>query len=429
MKYIKLKIVRIFFSFVLLTVGLSICLYANTNYKKIEHRIVDFQDKNFNTLYLRTTDMYDEMGNISLHEFFGQNDSLSKMKEFNTEIKSEFDFLEINNQSLVVESDLKFDDKFRVDYEKSYFDENTKTNNISLNSIQIGDLSYDYFELNSMIIEGNGFDDNDFNYYGTGYIPVILGYEYIDFLEIGDVFKMNYLTKTLELEVVGFLAKDTTIITNFTNYLCDRFLIIPFFNFLYSPTNDEDEYFQKIHYSLKNWGYIKINDGEDFNTYQAKFDSINDSFKLSYILNDTYIVDYIINSSNTLYSSKGLFLISSVFLFIILAVVCLFIYILDYRSNKKIYAIHLVCGCNILKIKQRIYTKIVVQFVISIVLAVLININIIGSISNYDLQRYLFYSAIDNIVIISVLIITTLIVLLNVYINKSNIYADIQKER
>lgn len=297
-----------------------------------------------------------------------------------------------------------------------------------MQSAQVGEKAYDFFDLENQVADGKGFKNSDFIFDGK-IIPAILGHEYSDLvINIGDTIKFNYLTKDISVKVIGFFKKDTSLALNNKIHFLDNLIVIPSLDVGFAPVNEEDEKFQKILYSLKNWGYIKINAGEDYYDYKNKVDQISNKLNLKYIVNEGYIYPYIKNISNTIHSSKGVFLIASIFLFLILSVIFVYIYLWNFNRNKKMHAIHLICGCSFQRLKFRIYSEIFILFILSFGLSAIINKILLGENGVYWSERLLLQKSMNQTTILLTILLICICLILNIYLNKSNIYASIQKE-
>ncbi len=427
MKYKFSKYINLLVCFCLLTVGMTTFMISNKNYLKAKHKIIDFDNKNIESLYLRVTDVYGRDNQKTLFQFFSEEDSLERMKKFCGILNKEFNYLEFDTQSLLVLDDFNYKDEFRIDYGKEFFGENDEIG-ISLKSVQMGENTYDIFNLESQLIDGRGFENNDFIFENNRTVSAILGHEYSELINIGDTVNFEYLSKNITVTVIGFFEKNTSVTLNNNIYFLDEFIIIPSLDLNYDILNEDDERFQKILYSLKNWGYIKINNGEDFCDYRKRIDDISKELDLKYVVNEGFVYPYIRNISNTINSNKGIFLIASIVLFLILSAIIAYIYIWNYNKNKKIYSIHLICGCSLLRLKLRIFFQIFIQFMLSLSIASLVNRLILGYDNIYVSERILLRQAVRQTSILSIIIMIVICLILNIYINKSNIYSSIRKE-
>lgn len=426
MKYKIYDYIHIVICFCLLTIATTIFMFSNKNYNKTVSKIVDFDKKNVESIYLRITDVYNQQNQKGLSEFFSEKDSLERMKKFSKIANKEFNLLEFNTQSLLLKDDFSYKDEFREDYGTSYFGVNDSIG-ISLQSIQIGKEAYSFFSLKDQIANGKGFENKDF-VYDEEIISAILGHEYSDVINIRDTIKFDYLTKYIYIKVIGFLKKDTYIGINNKIHFLDNYILIPSLELNSSPNNEKDEKFQKILYSLKNWGYIKINDGEDYYNYKNKVDEISNSLNLNYVLNEGFVGSYIKNISNTMNSSKGMLLISSVFLFLLLSIIFTYVHVWNFNRNKKNYAIHLICGCSVFRLKLKIFFQVFMQFILSLGLSSFINRLLLGKGNFYLSDRILLQQAISQTLLLSTIVMFGICLVLNIYFNKSNIYSSIQNE-
>ena len=424
MKYRNINYTYIVICFCVLTIATTLFIIKKKNYNKATHKIIDFDSENIESMYLRVTDVYDRNNQKTLSEFFVEENALERMKVFCNTLNKEFNYLEFDDQSLLIRDHFSYKDEFRTDYGKPYFGEK---DHISLLSIQIGKNAYDVFDLENKLFNGKGFEPNDF-IFDNKPVPAILGYEYLGLIDIGDTIKFSYLTKDISVKVMGFFKKDTAVTIDNRIYFLDKYIIIPSLDVNFAPVDKEDASFQLILYSLKNWGYIKVNDGDDYYDYKNRVSEINNRLGLKYVVNEAYIYPYIKNISNTMHSSKGVFLIASILVFLLLSGIFIYIYLWNYNRNKKVYAIHLICGCSFRRLKLKIYFEIFMQFMLSFVLATFINRILLGQDLIYLSERRVLEQAMEQTMVLSASIMLGICLVLNVYFNKSNVYASIQKE-
>lgn len=111
------------------------------------------------------TDVYGQDNQKTLSDFFAEKNSLERMKQLYVFLNEEFDFLEFDKQNLLIRDDFNFKDEFRIDYEWKDFGVNDDIG-ISLKSVQIGENTYDVYNLQNQLAEGRGFETDDyiFNY-------------------------------------------------------------------------------------------------------------------------------------------------------------------------------------------------------------------------------------------------------------------------
>jgi len=140
-----------------------------------------------------------------------------------------------------------------------------------LKTYMIGKLYQD--ELKNYIEEGRNFENDDYIINDPNQkVSIILGNEYKDVYKLGDVITISLHEKPLKFKVIGFFEKNTKIYIN-GEYLFDQSIIMPYYNISYDPVDDTDEIYQKIYYSQKNEGFIKINEEntDDIETVKANY--------------------------------------------------------------------------------------------------------------------------------------------------------------
>ncbi|WP_411676811.1 hypothetical protein [Caproicibacter sp.] len=427
MRYQKINLIYIVVCFCVLTIASTVLMFANRSYEEAANKVVDFSNKNVDTIYLRVSDVYGEENQETLSDFFSEKNALNRMKEFHQSLNKKFNYLEFDTQMLLLlDNSFDYKDEFRTDYGTDSFRANDKIG-VSLKSAQINKKAYDYFSLKNQIFSGQSFHENDFTFNDKA-VPAILGYNYINSADIGDIINFNYLSKDISIKVIGFLKRNTSITINNNIYFMDDYILIPSLEVKSTPISKDDKRFQNILYSLKNWGYIKINNGEDYYNYKAKVDAVSNKLNLKYVLNEGYVYPYITNISNSMQSSKGVFRLLSALLFAILSIVFTFLTIWHFNRNKKIYAIHLISGCSISQLKSRIFSGITIQFILSFGLSVFINMILMGHEIIYFSERILLNQSVGQIAVLLIMVIIGICLVLNIYINKSNMYTSIQKE-
>lgn len=427
MKYRIIKGVRIILCYLLLIVAMTMLIFSTRNYKTISDKIIDFKDQNTQSVYLRVSDVYDHDGQKSLHDFFSEESALDRMKKFCEILNEKYEFLEFDTQPLMLREPFRYKDQLRKDYGSEYFGENDHIG-ISLKSIQMGKNSTRHFDLQSHMMLGRCFEQNDYIFDGQKPIPVILGYEYSDFHHVGDTIKVEFLSEDVTLSVIGFTAKNTWITLNNHSYFLDESIILPFIDVNTISQDKDDLYFQKILYSLKAWGYIEVKDGDSYYTYKNQIDEISQSLELRYVVNEGAVSNHITNISNSLFSAKGILFIFSIVIFILLGFAVLFIYLYHYHQNKKEYAIRLISGCSLNTLKYKIYAEIILSFIVSLVIAAIINRIILGYDAVYRYAAAKLSQAVEQAVWFSLITILLILSAIRRNINNESICFALQKE-
>ena len=109
-------------------------------------------------------------------------------------------FIELEN--------VQVDDKFLINYEEG--DEESSTyeyDGVKYSDVKAMQVSNGFFVQNKLTLSsGNFFSEDDYKTYGFEEIPVILGNEYSQDYNIGDIFEGSYLYKNMKFKVAGFLS-------------------------------------------------------------------------------------------------------------------------------------------------------------------------------------------------------------------------------
>lgn len=206
------------------------------------------------------------------------NQSLDELKSAYIQMTS-LDYYEINDQFLEIsypEIDRKFWYGFEYGNARTQNDGNriiypTKCFQISKNCIE-------KFELEAA--EGNAFCDDDMKYVNGESIPVLIGSDYTDMLEVGDLLKGIYIQNEFTYKVIGVLKKGSNINLGGREVNLDRYLVIPSFDIEENPINEEDDMFQVRHYANKLSGKLHYDSFMQFlEFYKRIFDINNEIFK------------------------------------------------------------------------------------------------------------------------------------------------------
>lgn len=108
---------------------------------------------------------------------------------------------------------------------------------------------------NIELYEGRIFNQNEYTYINGKTVPIIVGYEYKEYLNLGDKFTVDYLNKILTLEVVGIAQKGSADARKPENIL-DYTLIMPAMEFE-TPSVSDEYYEDEMSFQKKAYlGYI-----------------------------------------------------------------------------------------------------------------------------------------------------------------------------
>ena len=187
--------------------------------------------------------------------------SLNELKSAYEEIKT-LDYYEISSQFLEITYP-EVEDKFLYGFEYGNAGKVVVGNETIYQTkcFQISKNCFPKFDIE--VGEGCIFSDEDMEYSPEKNIPIIVGYEYANELEIGDLLKGGYIQNEFTYEVIGILREGSNIDLGGEKVSLDRYLLMPSFNIEDSPTDAEDDMFQVRHYANKLSGklnYVSFND-------------------------------------------------------------------------------------------------------------------------------------------------------------------------
>lgn len=188
-------------------IGIGLLLIAKGNdntVKQIEYNEQNSDKEN----YLQVTDLYGTEDNDSLEVFFNQKASLQRMKEAYDAfvLNSNLTYFEVSTQSLFLVGDYTFSDAF-VDGGKEIINEKGKVVT-SVKSKQLGENTAQYYCMSEKMESGNWFSQSDYIWKSKKTIPIVLGYNYKKYVQIGDTISFCYLGEDVKNgEVIGFLKK------------------------------------------------------------------------------------------------------------------------------------------------------------------------------------------------------------------------------
>lgn len=271
MKKKKLTIVSLIV-LVILAVFIFI-IYGQSSHKNTisnNSKISDDQLNNsayIENTYFRVMSSYGVGDNPGFFDMFNTDNSLERLKLLNDNLNEEFNFFEFYTQPLYYEGHYNGDKKF---VEGTEFGDDCINQEIvnslgatvtttPLKTFMMGKLHSD--KLKDFIEDGRNFDVNDYTINNPNEeISIILGNEYKNIYQINDKLTLSLHEKQLNLKVIGFFKKNTKIKYQNSEFIFDKSILIPFYDITYKPSDKLDEVYQKLYYSQKNEGLIKINE-------------------------------------------------------------------------------------------------------------------------------------------------------------------------
>ena len=274
------------------------------------------------------------------------------------------------------------------------------------------------------VIEGRDFTAEDMSYAAGKPRPVLLGYKYRGVYEIGEIIDLeptyysNFDTKPIsQLEVIGFLAEDTTVISRNGKeiYDLDNYVVYPKYII---PIEEWDNYSEKdLHESINRdynyaWGSIKImfteeDEAEGLIEWRQALDNFSGMGPYWSIIDREYSMERLQSRTEALTSFYEE--ITAVLMFF--AVVTVLISIANRISrNMKDYAIHIAIGATKKSAVLFIISEMSIILLCSIILGMFSTKWIINSVNMpfYFWQSLAIYVA-TSVVILALSAVITLI--------------------
>jgi len=90
------------------------------------------------------------------------------------------------------------------------------------------------------VAEGNNFIVENFESF-TSYFPILLGYRFINYNNVGDVFSGVYHGVTIDFKVIGILAPNQSKGIGYLARHLDNSVVMPFVSHRYTELNDQEE--------------------------------------------------------------------------------------------------------------------------------------------------------------------------------------------
>lgn len=427
MKYRISGVLHMVVSLFVLSAAAAVFIFAYRSYLRADQKIIQFDAQTVGAVYIGVNDLYGMENTPVLSDFFAEPDALERMAEFHEFLENNYNYIVFQMQPLLTQGEMPYQDECRIDYGQAYFGENDQFG-YSLSAVQLNQNAYQMWEISNMMDTGSGFAQEDFVQESPKNVPAILGDTYKELVSVGDTYPIDYYGETITLQITGFFQKDAMLpFLNGISYL-DNCIVIPSYQIKYPASSEEEKYMQKILLSQQNWGYIRMQNGENYYDYQKEIEAKSQELNLLYRTNEAYASAYIQEVSGTLNSTKGAFLLVAVLLFLILSMLILYIFIWDYNKNRLDYAIHLACGASLTQIKTKIFCKVCFLFIAAFLCAAGINARMLG----YERLNREAVSLLSRAVSFSAALIFCVVLLtcaaLNFYINKNNVYTTIQED-
>lgn len=322
---------------------------------------VDIKTKSFYAQYedMSIYQLSDNLFDKREDEYFSNINELNNLKQFYNKLQNNDGFIYLNT-TLQPIGILNFRgrDIHLQGYEDGFsFPSYEKQNGTYevVKSIQINENVLSNFELSMK--EGTIFKKDNFIYKIGDNIPVILGSDYQNIYQIGDLIELDYINRTMQGKIIGILETNSTLpVKNDVDFSLDRYVLLPEFRIDHSPVNKEDTLFQQRH-------YLHLINGQLF--------SNKNKLEIRNLMNDisvaTNFYDLTIIGANSLgidlmfsmiKQNKNLLTIFTIILFFFCIISISISLIMKWNINVKKYLIHLISGATINRILCYVFTEI-----------------------------------------------------------------------
>lgn len=211
--------------------------------------------------------------------FFEQAETygfLQRLRYFNYEVRESFDFFGFSTQFVEYMSD--FNNVVSSNAERFALSPvNQMINPIdklpfivtALRTMMFAEESSEF--LVDLIGEGRGFIASDFVVSSSDApFKVIMGNAYSEYFKIGDRLNVNLFLTDIELEIVGFLNRDSELMFE-TLVDLNYTIIMPIVNLTYEPNDWQEEMFQIFYYAMRNEGIIRVRAEENLQAHSRDY--------------------------------------------------------------------------------------------------------------------------------------------------------------
>lgn len=304
----------------------------------------------------------------SVSSFVKDYEKVVHLKDFYNELENNslIEYYEEIEQPVEVDQ-FKATEIFRYGYEEQFESDEIKQILLNYNSWHNNNLC-------EKIIEGDDLKKSDFVQENYEEIPVILGYEYRDYYNIGDTMDVTLSTDVFgHYKVIGIMNKDTSIWVNDNLVYLDRYIIAPALTIQQEPCDYSDLIYQGFLYMQKINGVVELSDNYSFQEFMVDFERL----RIKYNIFDINILNYSTLETNALklllYENSnnlmGMLILMCTYIFISVIVYILIIL----NSSRYRFRVYIISGYRLLDLKKNIYCKILGIVVIPILFLLFIN--------------------------------------------------------
>lgn len=416
------------------TVGMA-SSFLYERYTQME--LQTYKNNLINTQYAELYRRYGFDDNPQMSELFAEKDSLQRLKDFNHDLNQYFNYYEVFKVQGVdyVEGYYKGSPKFVTGYDRGedgFMNQKISTAEgfyylTSIEAVQIGLRAMEDFDLSGKVERGRCFYSEDYVVKTKlKEMPVLLGYEYEEFYELGDQIKVNYIDYPVMLKVIGFLRKESYCPYENSTISLDRMIVMPFVDFLDTPSGKYAE-FQKDYYAEKNECRIGFRTDDDTSEMKETFNQLCIKHDMSYIIRFPEDLDKSIKAGQltVMKSTKKMIRIYSIAFFSIVSLLIMGLMIKNIEINKRKYAIYLISGLSLLRLKTRLFGTLGLIYSMGYSISLLFIWKLMDKMS---VHPEFFKTLLVPIGKVYVIIIFLILLMINRYLNRTN-FADALRRR
>ncbi|PHS34293.1 MAG: hypothetical protein COA82_07285 [Alkaliphilus sp.] len=155
----------------------------------------------------------------SERQFFSQTDNVNILKKlYSWQLsRDEFTYIVVGSQYFHAENNY-FPNKFDIFYGSRHDPVG------SYESLQVNNAFIEHFKLT--VDEGRLFKEEDYHI-DNEFLPIIMGYEYIPYSDIGDKITVYYLGKSFESKIIGFLSENSFYNDTYNIKSLNKYILMP----------------------------------------------------------------------------------------------------------------------------------------------------------------------------------------------------------
>lgn len=342
----------------ILSLGMTFIYFAISSFALLSDNITRFQRQTREKMRFQVVDNY--FGDDE-RIFFDSKDNIIRLKQMYNALTSDerYDFVVSTIQPIGVKN-FSGSEKFKNMYERGIHIEDVVIDGEEYSIIKSLQYNRELLEsYNLSLSDGRYPQDDEYTYNREASVPILLGSDYKGTYYLGDTIELDYIGLRIRGAVIGFLEEDEYIFDQDSIVYLNRFLLIPSLNFDGLPNDKLEKGYQLRIYLQKVNGTIETNT-LNANDLQKIINEItyNSNLKAFSVIGANNINLSILNmQANELFVISSL--IGSLIIIYIISLVSSLVEV-ELRTNTRRYAIELLCGMSLMRLRQIIIIKILI---------------------------------------------------------------------